>query len=63
LLNYAGLDRYNRIGITFDYDTAAERIVYDGAAYRELLRKYPRSAEANEARQRLEGFKITNKRP
>jgi len=54
LLNYAGLDRYNRAGITFDYDEAAERIVYDGGAYRELLRKYPRSAEAQEARQRLE---------
>jgi hypothetical protein len=48
LLNYVGLDRYNRIGVTFDYDAASDRIVYDGAAYRELARRYPRSAEAKE---------------
>lgn len=53
-LNYAGLDRYNRISVTFDYDQTLGRFVYDGAAYRELLRKYPRSAEAAEARVRLE---------
>lgn len=46
-LNFVGLDRYNRIGVTFDFDAAADRIVYDGAAYRELLRRYPKSAEAN----------------
>src|SRR5262249_40829363 len=53
MLNYAGLDRYNRIGVTFDYDEASDRIVYDGAAYRELLRHYPRSAEAQAASERL----------
>jgi hypothetical protein len=53
LLNYAGLDRYNRIGVTFDYDAASDRIAYDGAAYRELLRRYPHSAEAQTAREKL----------
>jgi len=53
MLNYAGLDRYNRIGVTFDYDAASDRIMYDGAAYRELLRRYPRSAEAQTAQVRL----------
>jgi hypothetical protein len=53
MLNYAGLDRYNRIGVVFNYDEAADRIVYDGAAYRELLRRYPRSAEAATAREKL----------
>lgn len=51
-LNYVGLDRYNRLGVTFDFDEAGEKIVYDGAAYRELLRRYPRSAEAKMAQQR-----------
>jgi len=51
MLNYVGLDRYNRIGVTFDYDEAADRVVYDGEAYRELLRRYPRSAEARTARE------------
>jgi hypothetical protein len=57
LLNYAGLDRYNRIGVTFDYDATSDRIVYDCAAYRELLRRYPRSAEAQTASERLERLK------
>lgn len=52
-LNFAGLDRYNRAGVTFDYDEAAERIVYDGEAYRELLRRYPKSSEAQTAKERL----------
>ncbi|MEO6726096.1 MAG: hypothetical protein ABIU20_11085, partial [Blastocatellia bacterium] len=38
-LNFAGLDRYNRAGVTFDYDQAADRFFYDGEAYRELLRR------------------------
>lgn len=36
-LNFAGLDRYNRLGVTFDYDPSSDRLIYDGAAYRELL--------------------------
>jgi len=52
-LNFAGLDRYNRAGVTFDYDDQAERIVYDGEAYRELLRRYPKSAEAQAMREKL----------
>src|SRR5262245_145043 len=54
MLNYVGLDRYNRIGVMFDYDAASDRIVYDGSAYRELARRYPRSVEAQDARKRLE---------
>ncbi|HKX30117.1 MAG TPA: hypothetical protein VJ302_20680 [Blastocatellia bacterium] len=45
-LNAPGLDRYNRIGITFDYDLGADRLVYDGAVYRQLQRRYPASPEA-----------------
>jgi hypothetical protein len=55
-LNFAGLDRYNRIGVTFDFDQTEDRIVYDGRAYRELLRRYPRSAEARTAREKSDGF-------
>ncbi len=45
-LNYSGLDRYNRLGIHFDFDAGSNRLVYDGAAGRELMRRYPRSPEA-----------------
>lgn len=45
-LNFSGLDRYSRIGLTFDFSEEEGRFVYDGKARREILRKYPRSEEA-----------------
>ena len=53
-LNYNGLDRYRRQGVVFDFDAAAKRFRYDGAAWREILRRHPRSPEAARARERLE---------
>lgn len=56
-LNYNGLDRYRRQGVVFDFDPATKQFHYDGATWRELLRRHPRSPEASEARARLQ--KIT----
>ncbi len=53
-LNYNGLDRYNRQGIRFDFD--GKGFHYDGAAWREILRRYPKSVEAVEARKRLDAL-------
>jgi hypothetical protein len=53
-LNYNGLDRYRRLGVVYDFDPITESYRYDGAAYREILRRHPRSPEAVEARKRLE---------
>jgi len=55
-LNFNGLDRYNRQGITFTFDEAVKRFHYDGAAWRELANRYPRTPEAAEARKRLEAL-------
>ncbi|WP_352432696.1 hypothetical protein, partial [Pyrinomonas sp.] len=52
-MNYVGLDRYNRQGIRFVWDGAERRFRYDGAGWRELLRRYPQSPEAEQARRRL----------
>jgi hypothetical protein len=52
-LNYPGLDRYNRRRVGFIFDRATKRFHYDGAALRELLRRYPNSPEAIAARKRL----------
>jgi hypothetical protein len=54
-LNYNGLDRYNRQGVTFTFDRAARKFHYEGAAWREILHRYPNSPEAAAARKRLEG--------
>ena len=53
-LNYTGLDRYNRLRVTFIFDQPTKRFHYDGDAWREVIRHYPKSAEASEARKRLE---------
>ena len=52
-LNYNGLDRYRRLGVVFDFDPDNKSYRYDGAAFREILRRHPRSPEAAEARKRL----------
>jgi len=59
-LNYSGLDRYNRQGVKFIFDRAEHRFYYDGAAWRDIIRRYPRSKEAVEARKRLETLNKLN---
>jgi hypothetical protein len=56
-LNYNGLDRYNRQGVTFTFDREKKQFHYDGAAWREILRKYQKSPAATEAAKRLENLK------
>ena len=53
-LNYTGLDRYNRQRIGFVFDKTTKRFHYDGTAWRELIRGYPHSTAALEARKRLD---------
>jgi hypothetical protein len=53
-LNYSGLDRYNRQGVIFIFDHSAKKFHYDGAAWRQIVQRYPKSPEAAEARKRLE---------
>jgi hypothetical protein len=53
-LNYTGLDRYNRQGVRFVFDVKTQEFHYDGRAYREIVRRFPRSPEAEVARQRLQ---------
>ena len=52
-LNYPGLDRYNRQRVHFLFDRTAKRLHYDGSAWREILKRHPRSSESSEARQRV----------
>lgn len=52
-LNYSGLDRYNRQGVQFIFNSTTKRLHYDGAAWRQILRHHPKSPEALEARKRL----------
>lgn len=53
-LNDAGLDRYSKLRIVFDFNESIAEFVYDGRAYRDIVRRFHDSEEATLARQRLE---------
>jgi hypothetical protein len=56
-LNYVSLDRYRKLGIHFWFNSATKLFHYDGASWREIITKFPRSAEAGEAQKRLGALK------
>ncbi|HJP92613.1 MAG TPA: hypothetical protein VJ875_11710 [Pyrinomonadaceae bacterium] len=52
-MNYSGLDRYNRQRVGFVFNQSTKRFHYDGSAWRELIRRYPKTQAAAEALKRL----------
>lgn len=53
-LNDAVLDRYSKLRVFFAFDESAGQYVYDGWAYRAILKHFPASEAAKTARERLE---------
>lgn len=56
-LNYVSLDRYRRLGVNFVFNSNAKLFHYDGANWREIIKKFPKAAEALEAQKRLDSLK------
>lgn len=56
-LNYVALDRYRKIGINFVFNQATRNFYYDGAAWTEIIEKFPKASEAVEAQKRLAALK------
>ncbi len=56
-LNYASLDRYQRLGIGFVFNSSTRLFHYDGAGWREIIKKSPATNEAVEAQRRLDSLK------
>lgn len=59
-LNYSSLDRYNRQGVIFTFDRATKKFHYEGWAWREIMRRYPKSVEALDAQKRLDQIALRN---
>ena len=55
-LNFVSLDRYRKLGIIFLFDTKTKTFHYDGTNWQEIVRKFPTSNEAVEARKRIESL-------
>lgn len=53
-MNYTGLDRYNRQRVGFVFNPSTKRFHYDGAAWRELVRRYRKTPEASAGKGRIE---------
>lgn len=53
-LSDVSLDRYSKLHVAFDFNESLGEYVYDGKAYREVVRRFPNGAEAKLARERLE---------
>lgn len=56
-LNYVGLDRYRRLGITFVFNSSTLLFHYDGHSWKEIVSKFAGSPEAEEAKKRLESLR------
>ena len=56
-LNYTSLDRFKKMGVNFLFNPNTKTFHYDGAAWKEILAKFPKSSEAGEAQKRLDALK------
>lgn len=56
-LNFNMLDRYRKIGVTFLLNPSTRAFHYNGASWREIIRKYSASTESPEAQKRLDSLK------
>ena len=61
-LNFVSLDRYRKLDIVFLFNSAVRTFHYDGASWREILRKFPAASESAEAQKRLDSLKEKMKR-
>lgn len=57
-LNYVSLDRYRKLKVNFLFNPNAKLLHYDGASWREIIEKSPKSAESIEAQKRLDSLKV-----
>lgn len=56
-LSDSGLDRYSKLGARFTYAEKTGEYLYDGQAYRDLLKRFPRSRQAEAAQRHLDEAK------
>lgn len=61
-LNYPSLDRYRKLGIDFLFNSSTKTFHYDGASWKEIMQKFPKSSEAAEAKKRMDLLKVKMER-
>jgi hypothetical protein len=61
-MNFVGLDRYRKLGITFLFNSSSRAFHYDGKSWKEVVAKFPGSTEAVEAQKRLDALQVKMER-
>lgn len=56
-LNHSSLDRYRKLGINFWFNSSTKLYHYNGVVWDEIVKKFPKSNEAEEAKKRLDSLK------
>lgn len=56
-LNFVSIDRYRKLGVVFLFDPATRTFHYDGASWKEIIRKYAAASEFAEAQKRLDSLR------
>lgn len=57
-LNFNYLDRYRKLGVIFLFNSTTKRFHYNGASWKEIVTKFPRSDQAAEAQKRLDALAV-----
>jgi hypothetical protein len=57
-LNFNMIDRYRRLGATFMFNLATRTFHYGSDSWKEIVRQHPTSAEAAEARKRIDSLAL-----
>lgn len=62
-LNFNYLDRYRKLGVIFLFNSTTKRFHYNGASWKEIVTKFPKSDQAAEAQKRLEALAVKMEKP
>ncbi|NJM52059.1 MAG: hypothetical protein HC846_00905 [Blastocatellia bacterium] len=57
-LNHSSLDRYRKLGINYWFNSSTKLYHYNGLTWDEIVKKFPKSNEAEEAKKRLDSLKM-----
>lgn len=56
-LNFVSIDRYRKLGVVFLFNSSMRSFHYEGASWRNIIKRFPAAPEAAEAQKRLDSLK------
>lgn len=56
-LNFVSIDRYRKLGVVFLFNSSMRSFHYEGASWRNIIKRFPAAPEAAEAQKKLDSLK------